>query len=207
MAGESSEYAVQMHGITKRFGPFCALQDMNLNVKKGSIHSLLGENGAGKSTLMNILYGLYQADEGEIFVNGEKVDIKNPNVAIEHGIGMVHQHFMLVDDFTVTQNIVLGNEITSHMGIVDAKKARKKILDIVEKYGLEVDPDAKVSDISVGMQQRVEILKALYRGAELLILDEPTAVLTPQEIDDLISIMNNLAKDGKAIIIDRKSVV
>ncbi|WP_334145633.1 ABC transporter ATP-binding protein [Muricomes intestini] len=201
MAGESSEYAVQMHGITKRFGPFCALQDMNLNVKKGSIHSLLGENGAGKSTLMNILYGLYQADEGEIFVNGEKVDIKNPNVAIEHGIGMVHQHFMLVDDFTVTQNIVLGNEITSHMGIVDAKKARKKILDIVEKYGLEVDPDAKVSDISVGMQQRVEILKALYRGAELLILDEPTAVLTPQEIDDLISIMNNLAKDGKAIII------
>ncbi|WP_334160087.1 ABC transporter ATP-binding protein [Muricomes intestini] len=201
MAGESSEYAVQMHGITKRFGPFCALQDMNLNVKKGSIHSLLGENGAGKSTLMNILYGLYQADEGEIFINGEKVDIKNPNVAIEHGIGMVHQHFMLVDDFTVTQNIVLGNEITSHMGIVDAKKARKKILDIVEKYGLEVDPDAKVSDISVGMQQRVEILKALYRGAELLILDEPTAVLTPQEIDDLISIMNNLAKDGKAIII------
>ncbi|HAX51600.1 MAG TPA: heme ABC transporter ATP-binding protein, partial [Lachnospiraceae bacterium] len=201
MAGESSEYAVQMHGITKRFGSFCALQDMNLNVKKGSIHSLLGENGAGKSTLMNILYGLYQADEGEIFVNGEKVDIKNPNVAIEHGIGMVHQHFMLVDDFTVTQNIVLGNEITSHMGIVDAKKARKKILDIVEKYGLEVDPDAKVSDISVGMQQRVEILKALYRGAELLILDEPTAVLTPQEIDDLISIMNNLAKDGKAIII------
>ncbi len=174
---------------------------MNLNVKKGSIHSLLGENGAGKSTLMNILYGLYQADEGEIFINGEKVDIKNPNVAIEHGIGMVHQHFMLVDDFTVTQNIVLGNEITSHMGIVDAKKARKKILDIVEKYGLEVDPDAKVSDISVGMQQRVEILKALYRGAELLILDEPTAVLTPQEIDDLISIMNNLAKDGKAIII------
>lgn len=201
MAGESSEYAVQMHGITKRFGSFCALQDMNLNVKKGSIHSLLGENGAGKSTLMNILYGLYQADEGEIFINGEKVDIKNPNVAIEHGIGMVHQHFMLVDDFTVTQNIVLGNEITSHMGIVDAKKARKKILDIVEKYGLEVDPDAKVSDISVGMQQRVEILKALYRGAELLILDEPTAVLTPQEIDDLISIMNNLAKDGKAIII------
>lgn len=201
MAGANSEYAVQMRGITKRFGSFYALQDMELNVKKGSIHSLLGENGAGKSTLMNVLYGLYQADEGEIFVNGEKVDIKNPNVAIEHGIGMVHQHFMLVDDFTVTQNIILGKETTSHMGFVDMKKARKQILEIVDKYGLEVNPDAKISDITVGMQQRVEILKALYRGAELLILDEPTAVLTPQEIDDLIGIMNNLIQDGKAIII------
>ena len=201
MAGASSEYAVQMHGITKSFGSFYALQDMELNVKKGSIHSLLGENGAGKSTLMNILYGLYQADEGEILIDGKKVDIKNPNVAIEHGIGMVHQHFMLVDDFTVTQNIILGNETTSHAGFVDMKKARKQILEIVDKYGLEVEPDAKVSDISVGMQQRVEILKALYRGAQLLILDEPTAVLTPQEIEDLISIMDNLVKDGKAIII------
>lgn len=201
MAQANSEYMVQMHGITKRFGAFYALQDMELQVKKGSIHSLLGENGAGKSTLMNVLYGLYQADEGEILIKGEKVDIKNPNAAIAHGIGMVHQHFMLVDDFTVTQNIILGNEITSHMGFVDMKKARKKILDIVDKYGLEVDPDAKISEISVGMQQRVEILKALYRGAELLILDEPTAVLTPQEIENLIAIMNNLVGDGKSIII------
>ncbi len=201
MSGASSEYAVEMRGITKRFGSFYALQDMELRVKNGSIHSLLGENGAGKSTLMNVLYGLYQADEGEIFINGEKVDIKNPNVAIGHGIGMVHQHFMLVEDFTVTQNIILGNEPTSPLGIVDMKRARKQILEIIEKYGLEVDPDAKISDISVGMQQRVEILKALYRGAQLLILDEPTAVLTPQEIEDLLVIMRNLVKDGKAIII------
>lgn len=172
MVTGNSDYAVQMHGITKRFGAFYALKDMSLDVKKGSIHSLLGENGAGKSTLMNVLYGLYQADEGEIFINGKKVDIKNPNVAIANGIGMVHQHFMLVEDFTVTQNIILGNETTSRAGIVDMKKARKQILDIVEKYGLEVDPDARICDISVGMQQRVEILKALYRGAELLILDE-----------------------------------
>lgn len=201
MVTGNSDYAVQMHGITKRFGAFYALKDMSLDVKKGSIHSLLGENGAGKSTLMNVLYGLYQADEGEIFINGKKVDIKNPNVAIANGIGMVHQHFMLVEDFTVTQNIILGNETTSRAGIVDMKKARKQILDIVEKYGLEVDPDARICDISVGMQQRVEILKALYRGAELLILDEPTAVLTPQEIEDLLSIMHNLVDDGKAIII------
>lgn len=201
MATVSSDYAVQMHGITKRLGAFYALKDMNLDVKKGSIHSLLGENGAGKSTLMNVLYGLYQADEGEIYVGGKKTDIKNPNVAIANGIGMVHQHFMLVEDFTVTQNIILGNETTSHAGVVDMKRARKQILEIVEKYGLEVDPDAKVNDISVGMQQRVEILKALYRGAELLILDEPTAVLTPQETRDLLSIMHNLVNDGKAIII------
>ncbi len=201
MATVSSDYAVQMHGITKRFGAFYALKDMNLDVKKGSIHSLLGENGAGKSTLMNVLYGLYQADEGEICVGGKKTDIKNPNAAIANGIGMVHQHFMLVEDFTVTQNIILGNETTSHAGVVDMKRARKQILEIVEKYGLEVDPDAKVNDISVGMQQRVEILKALYRGAELLILDEPTAVLTPQETRDLLSIMHNLVNDGKAIII------
>ena len=201
MATVSSDYAVQMHGITKRFGAFYALKDMNLDVKKGSIHSLLGENGAGKSTLMNVLYGLYQADEGEIYVGGKKTDIKNPNAAIANGIGMVHQHFMLVEDFTVTQNIILGNETTSHAGVVDMKRARKQILEIVEKYGLEVDPDAKVNDISVGMQQRVEILKALYRGAELLILDEPTAVLTPQETRDLLSIMHNLVNDGKAIII------
>ncbi len=195
------EYAVQMHGITKMFGSFCALNDVSLDVKKGTIHAILGENGAGKSTLMNVLYGLYQAEAGEIFLNGEKVNIKNPNIAIEHGIGMVHQHFMLVDNFTVTQNIILGNEVTNRFGVLNMKKAREEILEIVKKYGLEVDPDEKIEDISVGMQQRVEILKALYRGVDLLILDEPTAVLTPQEIDDLIQIMRNLIADGKTIII------
>lgn len=195
------EYAVQMRGITKMFGSFCALDNVDLNVKKGTIHAILGENGAGKSTLMNVLFGLYQAEAGEIYLNGERVNIKNPNVAIEKGIGMVHQHFMLVDNFTVTQNIILGNEITGSLGILDMKKARAKVLDIVKKYGLEVDPDAKIEDISVGMQQRVEILKALYRGVDLLILDEPTAVLTPQEIDELITIMHSLIADGKTIII------
>lgn len=197
----STEYAVQMHGITKMFGSFCALDKVDLDVKKGSIHAVLGENGAGKSTLMNVLYGLYQAEAGEIFLNGEKVSIKNPNCAIERGIGMVHQHFMLVDNFTVTQNIILGNEVTGKFGIIDMKKAREEILGIVKKYGLEVDPDAKIEDISVGMQQRVEILKALYRGADLLILDEPTAVLTPQEISELIHIMRSLVAGGKTIII------
>lgn len=197
----SKQYAVQMRGITKVFGSFCALDNINLDIKKGTIHALLGENGAGKSTLMNVLYGLYQADTGEVYLNGEKINIKNPNIAIENGIGMVHQHFMLVENFTVTQNIILGSEVTSKFGILDMKKARENIKDIVKKYGLEVDPDAKIEDISVGMQQRVEILKALYRGAELLILDEPTAVLTPQEIEDLIEIMHNLIADGKTIII------
>ena len=202
MAAEvSSKYAVQMHGITKRFGSFYALTDVDLDVEKGTIHSILGENGAGKSTLMNVLYGLYQADEGEIYINGKKVNIKNPTAAIEHGIGMVHQHFMLVENFTVTQNIVLGTEPTSAGISLNMRKARQNVLDIVKKYGLEVDPDARIRDISVGMQQRVEILKALYRGAEILILDEPTAVLTEQEIDELLSIMKNLIEDGKTIII------
>ncbi|BCN32254.1 ABC transporter ATP-binding protein [Anaeromicropila herbilytica] len=196
-----SGYAVQMRGITKKFGSFCALDHIDVDIKKGTIHAMLGENGAGKSTLMNVLYGLYQSDEGEIYLEGQKVNMKNPNVAIAHGIGMVHQHFMLVDNFTVTQNIILGNEITSGAGVINMKKAREEIIKTIEKYGLSVDPDAKIEDISVGMQQRVEILKALYRGANLLILDEPTAVLTPQEIEDLIKIMNNLIKDGKTIII------
>jgi len=195
------EYAVQMQGIVKHFGNFTALNEVNLNVEKGTIHAILGENGAGKSTLMNILYGLYQADSGKILINGKEVNIKNPNVAISNGIGMVHQHFMLVENFTVTQNIILGKEVTGKCGILDMKKAKQDIIDMVEKYGLEVDPDAKIENISVGMQQRVEILKALYRGADILILDEPTAVLTPQEIDDLIKIMGNLIKDGKTIII------
>lgn len=195
------DYAVQMRGITKKFGSFVALDQVDINIKKGSIHAILGENGAGKSTLMNVLYGLYQAEEGEIYLEGEKINIKNPNIAIAHGIGMVHQHFMLVDNFTVTQNIILGNEVVNGAGVLNMAKAREQIKDIVKKYGLEVDPDAKIEDISVGMQQRVEILKALYRGAEVLILDEPTAVLTPQEIGELIKIMHNLAKDGKTIII------
>lgn len=201
MAKVSSEYAVQMHGITKKFGSFYALEEMHLDVKRGSIHSLSGENGAGKSTMMNILYGLYKADAGEIYIHGKKAEIKNPNMAIELGIGMVHQHFMLVDDFTVTQNIMLGNEMTAGFGIVDTKRGREKILEIAEQYGLYVDPDARICDTSVGMQQRVEIIKALYRGAEILILDEPTAVLTPQETEELLSILKNLANDGKSMII------
>ena len=202
MAAEvSSKYAVQMHGITKRFGSFYALTDVDLDVEKGTIHSILGENGAGKSTLMNVLYGVYQADEGEIYIGGKKVEIKNPTAAIEHGIGMVHQHFMLVENFTVTQNIVLGMEPTKSGITLNMKQARQNVLDIVEKYGLDVNPDALIRNITVGMQQRVEILKALYRGAEILILDEPTAVLTEQEIDELLTIMKNLIADGKTIII------
>lgn len=195
------DYAVQMRGITKMFGSFTALNNVDIDIKRGTIHAILGENGAGKSTLMNILYGLYQAEYGKLYINGKETNIKTPSIAIKNGIGMVHQHFMLVENFTVTQNIILGNEVTAGCGILNMKKARKKLLEIVEKYGLEVDPDAKIQDISVGMQQRVEILKALYRGAETLILDEPTAVLTPQEIKELIDIMHNLTKDGKTVII------
>ena len=195
------QFAVQMHGITKLFGTFCALDKVSIDVKKGTIHALLGENGAGKSTLMNVLYGLYQADVGEVYLRGKKVDIKNPNIAIANGIGMVHQHFMLVENFTVAQNIILGKEITNGVGVINNKKMRQSILELSKKYGLDVDPDSKIEDISVGMQQRVEILKALYRGAEVLILDEPTAVLTPQEIQELIQIMRNLIADGKTIII------
>ena len=201
MQPTGKEYAVRMHDITKRFGAFTALDRMQLDVKAGSIHSLLGENGAGKSTLMNVLYGLYQAEEGEIWLNGEKVQIKSPSDAIRLGIGMVHQHFMLVERFTVLQNIILGDEVLSHAGMLDMKQARKKVMEIADQYGLKIDPDAKVSDITVGMQQRVEIIKALYRGAQILILDEPTAVLTPQEIQELILIMKNLTKAGKSIII------
>ncbi len=199
--GNSKEYAVQMKDITIRFGSYCALNNVRLDVEKGSVHAILGENGAGKTTLMNILYGLYQKDSGEICLYGKKEEIKNPGMAIAKGIGMVHQHFMLVENFTVTQNIILGMETVKGAGMLDMKRARKEVEDIVEKYGLQVDPNAVISDISVGMQQRVEILKALYRGAEILILDEPTAVLTPQEIDELIRIMKNLIAVGKTIII------
>ena len=195
------EYAVQMRGIKKYFGSFCALNGVQHDGEKGTIHALLGENGAGKSTLMNILYGLYQADEGEILINGRPENIKNPATAIKLGIGMVHQHFMLVEPFTVTQNIMLGMEKTRFGGVIDEASIRKDVLELSERYGLIVDPDARIEDISVGMQQRVEILKALYRGAEILILDEPTAVLTPQEIGELIEIMRKLASDGKTVII------
>ena len=197
----SSEYAVQMHGILKKFGVFTALDHVDLDVKKQTVHAILGENGAGKTTLMNILYGLYQADEGGIYLNGEEVKIATPTDAIKHGIGMVHQHFMLVENFTVTENIILGDEVCGAAGVLDMKKARQEVQALVEEYGFDVDPDAVIEDITVGMQQRVEILKALYRGAEILILDEPTAVLTPQEIEKLIEIMHDLIAKGKTIII------
>jgi simple sugar transport system ATP-binding protein len=189
-----------MLGIRKEFPGIVANDDITLQVKKGEIHALLGENGAGKSTLMNVLFGLYQPEKGEIRVKGKKVNITNPNIANDLGIGMVHQHFMLVDTFTVTENIILGKEPKSS-GTIDIKKAEKEVREISEKYGLSVNPKAKIADISVGMQQRVEILKTLYRGAEIIIFDEPTAVLTPQEITELIQIMKTLIKEGKSIIL------
>ncbi|MGI6230693.1 MAG: ABC transporter ATP-binding protein [Tractidigestivibacter sp.] len=197
----SPDYAVQMHGITKTFGSFRALDGVDLDVRKQTVHAILGENGAGKSTLMNVLYGLYQADEGEVYLGGEKVKMSSPLDAIAHGVGMVHQHFMLVENFTVTENIILGNEVCGAAGVLDMPRAKKEVEKIVEEYGFDVDPDAKIEDITVGMQQRVEILKALYRGADTLILDEPTAVLTPQEIEQLINIMHALVAKGKTIII------
>lgn len=196
-----SHKSIQMKNITKKFGDFVANDNINLTVHKGEVHALLGENGAGKSTLMNILYGLYTPTSGEIHINEELVNIENPSVAISKGIGMVHQHFMLIGTFTVAQNIILGSETTKFMGTLDMDKAIKDVEEISKRYGLAIDPMAKVDDISVGMQQRVEILKALYRGADMLILDEPTAVLTPQEIDDLIKIIRNLTKEGKSVII------
>ena len=194
-----SQKVVEMKKITKKFGSFVANDNIDLTVHKGEVHALLGENGAGKSTLMNILYGLYQQTSGEIYINEKLVNMDNPNVAIANGIGMVHQHFMLVQPFTVAQNIILGVEPTKGLGSIDINKAIEDVKAISEKYGLYVDPNAKIEDISVGMQQRVEILKALYRGAEILILDEPTAVLTPQEIEELIQIIRNLTKEGKSV--------
>ncbi len=191
---------IEMRKITKKFGNFTANDSIDLTIEKGEVHALLGENGAGKSTLMNILYGLYTPTSGEIYLNGKKVEITNPNIAIENGIGMVHQHFMLVDTFTVVENIMLGMETTKGITL-DIKKAIKQVEDLSAQYGLYVDPNAKIEDISVGMQQRVEILKALYRGADILILDEPTAVLTPHEIDELMEIIKNLSDQGKTIII------
>lgn len=194
------EYVIEMLGIRKQFGDFVANDDITLQLQKGEIHALLGENGAGKSTLMNVLFGLYQPEAGQIKVNGKEVQITDPNKANELGIGMVHQHFMLVENFTVTENIILGSEPTK-MGLINIRKAAKKVKSLSEQYGLNVDPYAKIEDISVGMQQRVEILKTLYRGAEMLIFDEPTASLTPQEIEELIQIMKRLIAEGKSIIL------
>nr|WP_242531507.1 ABC transporter ATP-binding protein [Priestia flexa] len=189
-----------MLNIRKEFPGIVANDNITLQVKKGEIHALLGENGAGKSTLMNVLFGLYQPEKGEIKVKGKAVKITNPNIANDLGIGMVHQHFMLVQNFTVTENIILGNEPTK-AGKINIAKAAKEIEALSNQYGLSVDPYAKIEDISVGMQQRVEILKTLYRGAEILIFDEPTAALTPQEITELIEIMKRLIKEGKSIIL------
>ncbi len=200
---ENGTDVIRMQNITKKFGDFTANDSIDLTVRKGEVHALLGENGAGKTTLMNQLYGLFPPTEGEIFIKGEKVAVTEPNVAIEHGIGMVHQHFMLVQPFTVAENIILGEETTKagFIGYLDRREAVEEVRALSEKYGLKVDPDAKIQDITVGMQQRVEILKTLYRGADILILDEPTAVLTPQEIKELISIIRNLTEEGKSIII------
>ncbi|MGG0790291.1 ABC transporter ATP-binding protein [Peribacillus simplex] len=194
------EYVIEMLNIRKEFPGIVANDNVTLQVKKGEIHALLGENGAGKSTLMNVLFGLYQPEQGEIRVNGEPVKITSPNIANDLGIGMVHQHFMLVDPFTVTENIILGKE-PSKAGKIDLKEASEEVRKLSEQYQLRVDPNAKIADISIGMQQRVEILKTLYRGAEILIFDEPTAVLTPQEIKELIFIMKALIKEGKSIIL------
>lgn len=191
---------IEMREITKIFGEFVANDHINLNVQRGEIHALLGENGAGKSTLMNMLAGLLEPTSGEIAINGKVVKIDSPSKAAQLGIGMVHQHFMLVDAFTVAENIILGSETTKN-GVLDIKQAVHEIKQLSERYGLEVDPTAKVADITVGAQQRVEILKTLYRGADLLIFDEPTAVLTPAEIAELLKIMKTLVKEGKSIIL------
>ena len=194
------ENVIEMREITKIFGEFVANDKINLELRKGEIHALLGENGAGKSTLMNMLAGLLEPTSGEIVVNGQVVKLDSPSKAASLGIGMVHQHFMLVEAFTVAENIILGSELTKN-GVLDIARATREINELSERYGLAVDPSAKVADISVGAQQRVEILKTLYRGADILIFDEPTAVLTPSEIDELRAIMKNLVKEGKSIIL------
>jgi len=194
-----NEYVIEMRNITKVFPGIIANDNITLQLRKGEIHALLGENGAGKSTLMSVLFGLYQPEKGEIYHKGKPVKVTDPNVATKLGIGMVHQHFKLVECFTVLDNIILGDE-DSKLGFVQKRKAREKVKKLSEQYGLHVDVDAKISDITVGMQQRTEILKMLYRDNEILIFDEPTAVLTPQEIDDLMEIMRNLRNEGKSIL-------
>ncbi|MPZ91836.1 MAG: ATP-binding cassette domain-containing protein [Actinobacteria bacterium] len=191
---------IELKGITKRFPGVIANKDVDLIVNGGEVHALLGENGAGKSTLMNVLYGLYEPTEGEVLVNGEPVTFKSPGDAIDSAIGMVHQHFMLVPVFTVTENVMLGVEPTQNFGLLDKRKARARLVELSERFGLKVDPDAMVEDLPVGVEQRVEILKALYRKADCLILDEPTAVLTPAEIDDLFEVIETLKAAGVSII-------
>lgn len=197
---DENTVVISMKDIVKKFGDFTANDHINLTVHKGEVHAILGENGAGKSTLMNVLCGLYKPTSGQIFMNGKEVTFSSPKDAIDMGIGMVHQHFMLIQPFTVTDNIILGVEPVKGL-TVDKKAAREKVLELSERYNMKINPDAKVEDISVGMQQRVEILKVLYRGADVLILDEPTASLTPQEIEGLMEIIENLTADGKSIIL------
>ncbi|HYP28053.1 MAG TPA: ABC transporter ATP-binding protein [Blastocatellia bacterium] len=197
---EEPKYAVEMRGVTKQFGEVVANDHIDIRIPSQSIHAIIGENGAGKSTSMNILYGFYTADSGETLIDGEPRSISSPRDAIALGLGMVHQHFMLVEPLTVTENIVLGAEPTSGVAI-DYKRARARVREISEQYGLKINPDAKVGQLSVGQQQRVEILKTLYRGARILILDEPTAVLTPQEVDEMFAILRGLREQGKTIII------
>ena len=194
------ESALELRNITKRFPGVLANDNISLTLEEGEIHALLGENGAGKTTLMNILYGLYQPEEGEVIVRGEKVEVHDPGDAIAVGIGMVHQHFMLIPVFTVTENVMLGEEALHPGNFLDRTTASQRIADISEQYNLEVDPDAYIQDIAVGVQQRVEIIKLLYRNADILIFDEPTAVLTPQEADELFKIMRSLTDQGKSII-------
>ena len=196
-----SEYAIEMLNITKTFPGIIANDNVTLRVKKNEVHALLGENGAGKSTLMSVLFGSYSADNGEIKINGKVENIKNPTIATSMGIGMVHQHFKLVDNYTVTENIVLSREPVNKFGFLRLGSAEKKVAELSESYGLFVDPKAKIMDISVGQQQRVEILKTLYSNSDIIIFDEPTAVLTPQEIDELINIIRKLKAEGKTIII------
>ncbi|MFC4356424.1 ABC transporter ATP-binding protein [Halobium salinum] len=193
--------AVTLDGITKRFPGVVANDDVTLEVERGTVHALLGENGAGKTTLMNVLYGLYEPTAGQVYVDGEPREFDSPRDAIDAGVGMIHQHFMLVDPMTVAENITLGNEPRKWGGLaVDRDAAREQVRELSERYGFDVDPDADVEDVSVGVQQRVEILKALYRGADVLILDEPTAVLTPQEVEELLAVLEELTAQGKTII-------
>ena len=198
---DNAGYAIEMEGITKSFPGIIANDNITLNVRENEVLALLGENGAGKSTLMSVLFGSYDPDSGRIKIRGKEVKIKNPNVATELGIGMVHQHFKLVQNYTVAENIVLGCEPLNRFGLLDMASANKKVSELSEKYGLKVNPDDKIEDITVGMQQRVEILKVLYRNADIIIFDEPTAVLTPQEIDELIEIIRLLKSQGKTILL------
>ncbi len=198
--GPSLAPALEMRGITKRYPGVVANDGISLKVKPGEIHALLGENGAGKTTLMNVLYGLATPDEGEILLDGSPIRISGPADAIARGINMVHQHFMLVPVLTVAENILLGDETMANRIFLDRKESRRRIIELGRRFGFEIDPDAKVGSLSVGWQQRVEILKALYRNARILVLDEPTAVLTPQETEEIFGVLRRLAADGHSIV-------